>query len=643
MEKIYHYNMSAVLVLGIVLISIYYRRINKSRTDRTFLMVVWEVIATSAIDTVAVMLDNMGPGNVLLKMIFHTGYLYLHALTALFYNIYLITLTGTWFKIRKSRLLQAVLILPALALTAAMAINIFKPIIFYLDESDTYTRGPVFGLLYIVAAFYLVFGLVYIVLHRKLFTMKWILLLFSMYPFIAVAMVAEFFNPYLLLEMFANALSLMFVALHIQNPEETIDPVTGFGNYDTYIRECRKNGLNGKEFADIFINITNFAYLNATFGYDTANKVLKYVAEKAEEINQKCALFADPFYVGEGKIRLMLNNETKYGNIDTGVKKLQEFLNEDVYIDGICVSMDSRVCAIRCPDDISDTESLMIFGDALSTVESDGEAIDGRKLASDRQFLIMRDINRLTEEALNNDSFMVYYQPIYSVEKKKIVSAEALLRLRDEKYGFISPETIVTSAEKNGAIDKIGQVVLNKVCAFVSSLQFQDLGIESIHVNLSAVQCIQDDIQETVSEILQTHHVDSSLINLEITETAVSDTPGKLMENIKKLTDAGFSMDLDDFGSGYSNFQRLSGLPLSTIKLDMSFAPAVYDVKLRTVLENSIKLIKDLGFKIVAEGIETKEMLDLFSSLGCDYIQGYYFSKPLPVDEFMEYVKKTNA
>ena len=179
------------------------------------------------------------------------------------------------------------------------------------------------------------------------------------------------------------------------------------------------------------------------------------------------------------------------------------------------------------------------------------------ELYDKNQLTIQNNIDAIIDRALEEGSFQVYYQPIYSIPHGKFISAEALIRLFDSQYGFISPELLITAAERNGAIHRIGAYVFEQVCQFIASDDFRRLGLDYIEVNLSVAQCMNSDLPETLFAIMEKYHVPSDKINLEITETAAAYAQRVLSENLDKLTKAGISFSLDDYGTGYSNMKRV--------------------------------------------------------------------------------------
>lgn len=243
--------------------------------------------------------------------------------------------------------------------------------------------------------------------------------------------------------------------------------------------------------------------------------------------------------------------------------------------------------------------------------------------------------------ALRNNEFRVYYQPIYSVEKQCYTSAEALIRLYTEEYGFISPDEFIPVAEETGLMLEIGRYVYREVCRFMKEEKIWEKGIEYIDVNLSAVQCMQESLYEELLEIMNEFELPYTMINLEITETAAVLSSSTLKRNMENLMKHQISFSLDDYGTGFSNMDHLINYPFHTIKLDKTMLwTAMTNIKAMMALKHTIAMIKDMDMNIVAEGVETKEQVDLLTELKCDFFQGYYYSKAVPDKEFVELLSK---
>ena len=180
-------------------------------------------------------------------------------------------------------------------------------------------------------------------------------------------------------------------------------------------------------------------------------------------------------------------------------------------------------------------------------------------------------------------------------------------------------------------------MVLEEVCRFISQYRLKDSSLDFVEVNLSVVQCMQDKIYRQIQEVLEQYHVPPSMINLEITESAEAYSEEQLIRNMARMSLSDITFSLDDYGSGYSNVNYLVDLPFSIVKIDKYIVwAAMKQVSSRRVLENTIAMFKEINLKVVAEGIENAEMMNMLTSMGADYLQGYYFSKPVPGKELVE-------
>ncbi len=182
--------------------------------------------------------------------------------------------------------------------------------------------------------------------------------------------------------------------------------------------------------------------------------------------------------------------------------------------------------------------------------------------------------------------------------------------------------------------------MLEKVCSFIASGEFKELGLQYIEINLSVAQCMQADLADKILQIMKRYGVTPDKINLEITETAASYSQNIMMENLEKLTREGIEFSLDDYGTGYSNIKSVASLPIKIVKLDKTFVDSENNPRMWTVLKNTIKMLKDMNMHIVVEGVETEGLVKKFTDLNCEYIQGYYYSRPIPESDFVAFMRK---
>ena len=232
------------------------------------------------------------------------------------------------------------------------------------------------------------------------------------------------------------------------------------------------------------------------------------------------------------------------------------------------------------------------------------------------------------------------------MKKQKYTCAEALVRLNDPEYGVIPSALFIDYAERTNKIHIIGDFVLQKVCEFIASKEGRSLELESIEVNMSVTQCFETDLITKVRNLLDLYKISSNQLRFEITENAASFNPQIVEKNIKALNRMGINFSLDDYGTGFSNIKKLISLPFDVVKINKEFIDEIENTVSESLVDDMIHMLKSLGKQILIEGIESHERAELFVNLkceddiACDYLQGYYFSKPLPQSEFVKFMKK---
>lgn len=255
-----------------------------------------------------------------------------------------------------------------------------------------------------------------------------------------------------------------------------------------------------------------------------------------------------------------------------------------------------------------------------------------------KDLLLQRQIVESAEKALQDNQFTIYFQPKVNVRQEKINGAEALVRWIHPDIGFMNPADFISVFEKNGFIKKLDYYVWKEVCRSLRTWKQRGLKLVPISVNVSRRDFEDPYLAESIIAIADHYQVEHSLLHVEITESSYSDAPHRIAETVHKFHDAGFVVELDDFGSGYSSMVALNDLDVDVLKLDMSIVQKDDPESEQSVLGFSMQLARMLQLKTVAEGVETKKQAERIAALGGDYIQGYYYFKPLPKDEFEKYM-----
>lgn len=641
--KVVYFDYAAIFVILTLLASLFLQKRFHGKSNVAFIATIIEILCTSVIGVITLTLDNLGTCEYAnAKKIFHFLYLIFHNYTAVFFVYYLMVLSGNSFKIKKYPIKYLFLFLPTLFITILLFATLFAPVVFYIDEAGVYRRTVIINILYSVGAYNLFIGIFYLFVYKELFSKKLFWSIFVLFPTIVVSMVFEFLIPKIVIEPFFNAIGLLFISYTIQRPEELIDAKTHFGNLNAYKEYCNKVFRNKKEVRQVFINVTNYKILKDILGFDSENIFSTYLADEISKINYYLKSHAEFFYLTNGKFVASFE-EKHFNKVARFADQINNKLKMFIRVGETSVNPIANVCIVKCPQEINTTEALIIFSNELSKEKyTTGRILHAKNLYNPEYFGQIQRIDHLIEKALRENHFEVYYQPIYSVKQKKFLSAEALLRLTDPIYGSISPEIFIPAAEKSGAIHRIDNYVLEEVCRFISSDEFKESKMEYIEVNLSVTHCMQDNITEQIFDILTKHNVSVNHLNLEVTETAIALSEEKFISNLEKLTRNKIKISLDDFGSGYSNLKRLTRLPLHIVKIDKSLTDEVHDERIAMIFAKLNEILKNLNLLTVVEGVESKEVLDYFVQRDCDYIQGFYFSKPLPRKEFIEFIQNKN-
>ncbi len=501
-------------------------------------------------------------------------------------------------------------------------------------ERIVYSFGPSAKWTYAFAPLFIISSLVITIVyrkqintHRKRAVRAWMLLAM-------IAASIQFVNPRLLLVGFASALGMLILYAELENPVVNLDQTTGVFSYN-----CLSDYL-----IQLYENRQRFACAAVCLGQDwhvdrdTQHQILL-------EISDYLRGFSDAkIFRGLGNDFLMLyepDEETK--EYDISCRDDIGFIRQR--FDRPFEDTDIRVSFMYIPDNLlfrDSEEFLTIYQDYRTAVMDDKK---GTLKINEDVLQKSREFGRIKHEivsALEEDRIEVYLQPIYSVEEDRFISAEALARLRNRDGSIMMPGLFIPVAEESGLIENVGERVFRKTCGYMEE-SLKDIGIKYVEVNLSTLQCENEDLAEKYRDILNDHDILPNVINLEITESSALNKRDILLNNMDRLIKSGVSFAIDDFGTGESNLNYIVDMPVDIIKIDYTMTQSYFkSERARIVMNATVKLIKDLGLRIVAEGVETKEQLEAMKKIGIDYIQGFYFSKPLPYSEFIGFIEKNN-
>ena len=525
---------------------------------------------------------------------------------------------------REKRLHGTLVILYYLAL-------ILLPIQKHLEAGNAYTSGSAVYLTYGIVFGYIITILIRVTIHRQNMNPDRRIAILIWMGLWLVSGVIQFCYPSLLLVSFFGSIGMMILYIKLEDPGMNVNKSSGLFNQNALLEYMKQHFDDEKSFALIYIAIENFS--QDMYGRE-------YIWKNIHEILPTSTAYL--FRKSENEIALVFENESK---AKAWEKQYAENLAKNNDIGTISLRR-SLWISIYHSEFFSGVDELLDYLKYVAILEAARMDIhkDTHIIADEATLYDVRrekQLENILDKALESNSIEVFYQPIFSTAQKRFTSAEALVRLRDENGKIISPIEFIPIAEKNGKIIELGRMVLDKVCHLLKESDITAKGIEYIEVNLSAVQCSTKTLAQTCISILEEHEISPYAINLEITESASLKHKDVFLKNLETLRDYGLRFSLDDFGTGQSNLNYIVDIPVDIVKFDRSMIYSYFkNPRARYVMEAAIQMMHGMDFKIVAEGIETKEQYQKMVELGIEYIQGYYFSRPLPEHEFCEFLSQ---
>lgn len=637
MRGILFFDYAALAVLFTILLSIKVRKITSGTRNLLFLGVNILSVFTVICDILFVLVTApVYEGGVLSKEELFFSYLLLYAYyffrntTGFLFLLYTYSMTRTMFKIRKIYS-RVILSLPFFIFLLILISNLFSGRIFTLTSEKGYLRGPDIGIVYFITILYLIIGFINLLINKSLFSAEKWTGLGLMYLITFLAVVIQYLNPLLLVDLFASSISLLIMILVVVRPEDLTDQVVKELNFRAYVMELQKLKSTKQPVQIAAINIKNAIEVRNFLGEDLFANYLKEFISPIRKFCRKEKLSYQLYTDMPDNIYIIIDN------MDFEMEKMLGLLDYRDF-EASAMRLLPRLCLIRFLQDVHTIEDVVYlsrnYGDMIGSLQRFARSED---LINTREYKIRRDIDIILTRALKEKTLELYYQPIYSVKEERFVSAEALLRLNDPEYGPVPPGIFIPLAENRGLIHQIGDIVLEEVYSLVSKYDMKKLGMNYIDVNLSVAQCMRSDIVDKIHFLESKYAVKRSNIKMEITETYL----GEAMDDIIfRLTDMGYDFALDDYGTGYSNIHRILELPLRIIKIDKSLVEGMKTEAGFTILKSTIEMLHNVNFKIIVEGVEDEEQYLKLKEIGADYIQGYYFSKPLPEKEFISFISE---
>ena len=632
----YSFELPLVLILGIILAFFFSRPRLGLRRSRVFLNLIIIETLTILTDLLASSVDN-NYADYAIETVKVVNALYFVAFFTRAYILYLLAATVMKDTLEKDSALRILIRLPMHIGVILVLVSMFfgswefTNVIYYADGYG-YHSGKLYNLVYVAGFYYIMLSFISLFLYRRrLGRRREKISMFFYNLIILTALIMRLAMPsFLVMDTFVF-MAILVVFLAFENPEYYLELKGVTFNSLAFNEHLEENISNLKELP-LSVVIYNYHEMREVYGYMQMQAGLIIIGRYLKQL----FIGAKVFYFRNGRFIVLTDKGTdlseKVQEITERFKRPLRSAETELYLSvGIALF------------DMAKTEysAETITSTMMNAMDRVGKT--GNITTFTEEFLSQTEkekyVKKCIENALENRSLELYLQPIVDSKTGKTVGAEALSRIKDLDGKIIPPGIFIPIAENSGRINELGELVFEKACEFISETDTHSMDIEWINVNLSPAQFVRTDLAERYSAIIDKYELSPDKIHLEITEGCMIDD-AFLQKQMNSMTESGFKFVLDDYGTGYSNLSRLKKCPFINIKLDMSI---VWDYckEPEEILPNMIQAFKHMGFKITAEGVENLEMADIMKSIGCDFLQGYFYSKPLPQDEFVEKYSKT--
>ncbi|MGA3602720.1 sensor domain-containing protein [Lysinibacillus agricola] len=422
------------------------------------------------------------------------------------------------------------------------------------------------------------------------------------------------------------------------------DSLTDVSNRFAYIE--RMNSLleststisHSVQHAVYFLDLDRFKQINDTLGHAVGDTILVEVAKRLKTLLKNKDIIARN---GGDEFIITLTNVKNDKEAANFAELIIGTIEQPLDINGQDIFISTSVGVSMYPADGESTEQLIRCADKAMTYSKkndlNGYAFYFDELKTDAQRVLLLDSE--LRRAIENREFELHFQPKISVENEEIQGVEALVRWNSERLGFVSPVEFIPYAEETGLIIPLSEVIIEKACEAV--IEMRQCGYKiPVAINISSIHFKQQNFLESIQSILERYNTPANNFEIEVTERTVMNSANETVSKLVRLKKMGFKISIDDFGTGYSSLSYLVRFPLDCLKIDRSFIQHIGSLdEKQAVVDAIIQMSHRLKMKVVAEGVEQAQQVDILRKMNCDIIQGYYYSKPLPLQELIEFME----
>ncbi|MCC6097810.1 MAG: EAL domain-containing protein [Olsenella sp.] len=550
------------------------------------------------------------------------------------YLLFEFTLCLTGVKYRLGKAAERLFEIPLLLFCALTVTAPWTHFIYRIAPDGVFWHSRSYFSLYVTFAIYLALCLYLVIRYRKRLRKLQFFGYIGFCGLLTLGSISRMYNDDNLSMNLFYAIAIMVIYLTIQDPSRYLRGNNTFFNqeglYDLAFDHIERN----QKMALMCLRVNNYEEVKSSVGKRGGVGMQENVVESFFQSMPRPMIV---FYLGNGCFVLVDQGETEEEAFREAVDK---YFNDPVDPSDELLTMKAATAYIPASMPKASVGELLaavnyLFSELRARGRESrlmGDAHTLRKM--ERDF----EVDEALERTIRDASILLYYQPIYSCSEHRFTSAEVLSRIEDEKLGFLMPVDFIENAERSGSIMRLDQLVYEKACSFIQRNDLGKIGLDYLEVNLSPVCGSHEGLEDDLRRLAGKYGISLHSLNLEITESAASDMM-QMSRYMEALGSEGMKFSLDDYGTGFSNVIKIMSLPFEIIKIDKSIVWSYFRGE-NNYLKSIIGNFREQGFKVLAEGVETEEMASELERLGCDYEQGFYYSKPICETEFLRFLQE---
>jgi signal transduction histidine kinase/CheY-like chemotaxis protein/GGDEF domain-containing protein len=558
-------------------------------------------------------------------------YYFTHYAIAPFFALYIVLVCNVSYRFPdKARFF---IVLPFYLLELLVLLNPLTHVVYSYDSNFVLHRHIGVFIAYIEAGFYILFALIALFLYwNTLNGLKKIALVYF-FVIVIIGTLVQMLAQDIKCELMCEAIGLMGIMIVLENDDDRLDLTTGALNRNAFSKDVSSYFKYGRKFCVICIRMVNADVYRKITGYESFEKILSQIVAFSGDQNNRIDVYrsaADSFMVlcadiGFDRSKIIAEN------IYSRFRK--EWIVEDNKI-----FLKTNILLAECPKQFSSLDQLFLLSDSVVD-----EVEDRVMFGSDLDFLLRRgEVEKAVRRGIADSSFRVYFEPIYTKEDRAICAAMASLKFNDRELGEIEPSEFMPIAEQTGMIEELGWFTMDEALYFLGGGIVEEMGLDFIEIGLSSVQLIKSDFISRTRDLLQKHGVRPSQIVFDITEAAAATDQDVLGIVMNELDKDGVRFFMDEYGTGFFNMQSVSSLIFEGVKMDANLLGRFgAHSQNRIILENRLKMMNQMGKKIVLNNVNSQETLDIIAPIRADFIQGEYFSEAVSKNEFIAILRAT--